>query len=249
MRLQLIRNATIKLNYGGRIILVDPFFSPMHAVDSFAGISKNPTVGMPFSPVDAMDGVETIIVTHLHPDHFDPVAQALIPNDFELLCQPGDEATLRQIGFTAAMPVAKTTELGDIKVTRTPGRHGSGEWARQMGSVSGFILETPDEPKIYIAGDTIYYGEIKDVIHTHKPEVIVTNSGGAEFPGSGPIIMDGEQTVNLTLDYPHATVVAIHIEALDHCPVTREKLRSLANEKKISEKRLHIPDDGQSISL
>jgi len=43
--------------------------------------------------------------------------------------------------------------------------------------------------------------------------------------GSGPIIMDAEQTVSICLENPNARFVAVHLEALDHCPVTRAQLR------------------------
>ena len=32
MQLQLIRNATMRLTYAGRVLLTDPFFSPRHAI-------------------------------------------------------------------------------------------------------------------------------------------------------------------------------------------------------------------------
>lgn len=249
MKLQLIRNATVKMHYGGRVILVDPFFSPKHAIDSFVGVSRNPTVDLPFSPVDVMEGVDTVLITHLHPDHFDPVAQALVPKASELLCQGGDEVILGQIGFSNTVPVIQKIDIGGVSLTPTPGSHGTGQWAQQMGKVSGFIFEAPGEPKIYLAGDTIYYDEIQNIINQHNPEIVITNSGGAEFPGSGPIIMNAEQTILLADEYPQATVVAIHLESLDHCTVSRSGLREHARLSNIPDERLLIPNDGEILEF
>ncbi|WP_197424023.1 hypothetical protein [Bradyrhizobium valentinum] len=58
MKLQLLRNATLKLNLGARTILIDPFFAPKHSRPSIAGRSPNPLVELPVSTEQALDGVE-----------------------------------------------------------------------------------------------------------------------------------------------------------------------------------------------
>src|SRR4249920_2333221 len=82
MKLQLLRNATLKLEIGGRIVLIDPFFAPKGSRPSFTGRALNPLVELPASPEEILDGVELVVVSHLHADHFDPVAQSLVPNIF-----------------------------------------------------------------------------------------------------------------------------------------------------------------------
>jgi hypothetical protein len=42
-----------------------------------------------------------------------------------------------------------------------------------------------------------------------------------------------------------STVIANHLEALDHCPISRHEMRSLAVQHGV-ENRLLVPDDGQS---
>ena len=249
MNIQLIRNATLRVNYAGKEFVIDPFLAPRHSIESFAGVSPNPTVDLPCAPGEVVDGVDMVIVSHLHPDHFDSLAQQLLPNDIRMFCQPGDEGILRQIGFGSAQAIETSVEWDDIKISRTPGRHGTGVWAQQMGNVSGFVFEARGEPLVYWAGDTIYYEDVRQVLRDFGPDIIITHSGGAEFPGSGPIIMDGEQTIALSLDNPQATVVATHLESLDHCTVTRAKLRELAVQSGIPDERLLIPGDGESISL
>jgi len=44
-------------------------------------------------------------------------------------------------------------------------------------------------------------------------------------------------------------VVAVHMEALDHATVTRHELRQAANDARISDTQLRIPDDGETIAL
>jgi L-ascorbate metabolism protein UlaG (beta-lactamase superfamily) len=85
MRFRLIRSATLRLRYAGRELLVDPYFAPRHSRPSFTGRSPNPLIELPVTPGEVMAGVELVIVSHLHSDHFDPEAQRLVPKDLPIL--------------------------------------------------------------------------------------------------------------------------------------------------------------------
>ena len=61
--------------------------------------------------------------------------------------------------------------------------------------------------------------------------------------------MDAEETLAVVRAAPEAVVVAIHLEALDHCPVRREDLRRHADAAGIAPSRLRIPADGETIRL
>ncbi len=82
-----------------------------------------------------------------------------------------------------------------------------------------------------------------------EPDIIITHSGGAQFPGSDHIIMDAEQTITACQASRNAVVVAVHLEALDHCPVTRAGLRSMAEKAGITSQQLVIPADGEILSF
>jgi hypothetical protein len=43
-------------------------------------------------------------------------------------------------------------------------------------------------------------------------------------------------------------VVAIHLEAFNHCPVTRVQVRALTSDARIGI-RLHVPEDGETLEL
>jgi L-ascorbate metabolism protein UlaG (beta-lactamase superfamily) len=245
MELQLNRNATMRLRYNGRHLLLDPFLAAKHAIRSFAGISPNPTVDLPLTPAKVVADVETVVVSHLHSDHFDEVAQNILSKSLPLFCQPGDEEKIEEKGFTAVLPISDSIIWQGITITRTPAQHGTGQWAERMGNVSGFIFRTASEPTIYWAGDTIWYEAIAEVIEREQPDVIITHSGGAHFGDNSIIVMDIAQTLTVCQAAPQATVIAIHLEALDHCPVTRADLRAQATAAGISADRLRIPDNGE----
>ncbi|OZV68164.1 MBL fold metallo-hydrolase [Winogradskyella aurantia] len=251
MDIQLIRNATIKIKYAGKTILVDPMFSSKGVIESFAGIAKNPTVDLTISIENILANVDFVIVTHTHPDHFDTLASEKLPKTIKLFCQPADKAFMAKANFVNTEVVETQTTFENITLTRTDGKHGSGEILAQMGEVSGFVLQSKNEPTLYIVGDSIWLEEVENVIATFKPEIIITNSGGAIMPGfeNDPIIMNAEQTISLAQYANNSKVIAVHLESLDHCRVKRNSLRQKATEKGIDENRLIIPADGQLITL
>ena len=249
MKIQLIRNATLRVEYGGHLFVVDPFLAAKETIRSFAGISKNPIVDLPMTPEAVIDGAEMVLVSHLHPDHFDEVAMDLLPKTTPIFCQPGDEETIREKGFVDVTAVSTQITWQDITFTRTPGRHGYDELAERMGKVSGFVWEAAGEPKVYWMGDTIWYEPVAEMIAQHQPDVIVTHSSGAKFGDSKPIVMDAVQTTAVCQAAPDAVIVAVHLESLDHGTVTRADLRAVAVAQGISEARLRIPADGEVVEF
>jgi len=249
MKIQLIRNATMKLTYAGQTILTDPMFSAKDTLDPFAGVARNPTVELPHPIEEILDGVDGVLVSHAHPDHFDGAASAALPKTIPVLCQPGDEVRMAEEGFRTVIPIASEYQWNGITITRTHGRHGSDQIREYMGKVSGFVFQVDGEPTLYWVGDSIWCEPVEKAIKTFKPDVMITHSGGATIPGYKPIIMDIEQTLTTLKAAPDVVVVAIHMEALDHCPVSRENLRQRAAKELKRPARLVIPADGEAVSF
>lgn len=250
MHLQLIRNATMRFEYAGKRFVTDPYLAARHTLPSYRGVSPNPTVDLPCPPSEVLEGIEMAVISHLHSDHFDPAARRLLPKEMTILCQPGDEATLEAKGFLNVLPLEGPTEWNGIEITRTPGRHGTGEVLKDMGKVSGFVFRAKDEPSVYWAGDTIWCEEVARAISQYRPDIIITHSGGAVWGSSSTlIIMNAAQTAALCHAAPESTVIAVHMESLDHTTVTREELRKHAEAGGISPQQLLIPADREKFTF
>src|SRR3954447_22792102 len=224
MDITLIRNATLLVDTGGRRLIVDPSLDPAGARPPIPGTAEprpNPLVELPEPVEEIVARLDAALVTHLHADHLDDTAIARLEPRLPVACQPEDEPVLRERGFMDLRVLDGGIDLCGIGVARTPGRHGTGEIGARMGPVSGFVLRAQGEPSLYVAGDTIWCNEVEDALAEHGPDVVVVNAGGARFLEGDPIIMDAGDVVSTARAAPRAVVVAVHLEALNHCPVTR----------------------------
>ncbi|NRQ15082.1 MBL fold metallo-hydrolase [Ensifer sesbaniae] len=248
MKLQLIRNATLKLDYGGHTVLVDPFLGPKHSLPSFAGRSPNPTVELPIDIDTILAGVELVIISHLHEDHLDDTAKERVPKSVPIFCQPGDEETIRAAGFSDVTPLSGKASWQGLTLTRRDGSHGLGPVVQDMGPVIGFSLEAKGEPTLYWAGDTVFYPPVETTIRETRPDIIVTHSCAARWNGD-LIVMDAEQTIKVCEMAKNGIVIAAHMEALDHATLSRSELRAAADAHGIPLTKLVIPDDGEVLTL
>lgn len=250
-QVQLIRNATLVIEYSGKKILVDPMLSPKGAIESWAGIQTNPTVELKVPIKDIVKSLDLVLVTHTHDDHFDKVASKTLDKSIALIHQPADKAFFEKERFTNATALQSSMLWNGINIHRIEAEHGSGEVLKLMGKTSGFVLEAKNQPTIYIVGDAIWTDAIKENIRKFNPDYIIVNSGGAAIKGyeNTPIIMDEAQTMALIAESGNAKVIAVHMDVLDHCRTTRKSLSQKAAELNIGKDKLIIPQDGAVISL
>ena len=246
----LIRNATLVIRVGGKQFLVDPMLSQkgaMEPVQNAARTERIPLVELPFAHEEVVRIImetDAILLTHLHRDHWDEAARTLIPKSKKIFCQPADEAALRDQGFTNTEAIQEQGIFGGITIHRTSGLHGRGEVGKAMGEVSGFLLNTGDV-KLYVAGDTIFCREVEDSIARFNPGTIILNAGGAEFLQGGPIIMNAEDAIRVARLAPASKIICVHMEALNHCLLSRVKLQQALRRAGVS--NVIIPEDGVTV--
>lgn len=233
----LVRNATVILEIAGRRILVDPMLDDAGArppIQNTANPVRNPTVPLPFPAEDVVRGLDAVIVTHRHRDHLDTVGEELTPRDVPVFCQPEDEEALRELGLDAR-PIVDTVDWASVRIARTPAQHGWGAIADALAPVSGFVLDD-----VYLAGDTVWYEGVEQTIERHRPRVAVVNAAGAEFLEGGPLVMGIDDVREVAARVP--VVVAVHLEAMNHCFLSRAELRAAVP-------NVFVPEDGETLEL
>jgi L-ascorbate metabolism protein UlaG (beta-lactamase superfamily) len=252
MDIRQIRNATIILNYAGMRFLIDPFLADKGTYPPFPNTLHqdkfNPTVDLPI-PFEEIIQVDAVIVTHLHLDHFDSVAKNVLPKDIKIFAQSEkDVEAIKKEGFQNVDSLTNVSRIGNISLIKTSGKHGTGEIGTLMGEVSGVIFNHPDEKTLYIAGDTIWCSDVQNAIKNYSPEVIIVNGGAAQFLQGDPITMTKEDIYQTYLETPQSMIIVSHMEAVNHCLLTRKELKDFIDEKGLSNNIL-VPNDGEVISF
>ena len=257
MNIQQIRNATLTVDYGGQKFLVDPMLSKKGEFDPFLPAERddrNPIVELPMSVDEVLDGVDAVIITHTHEDHFDQAAKDQLPKDIKMFMQDEQDAKLaKESGFTnvEVMEEEVGIDFNGVELTEVDGRHGYGETAKLMGNVMGIVFEHHEEKTVYLAGDTVWYDKVQENIDTYKPEVILLNGGENQFTEGGPtrpLIMGKEDIYKVYKAAPEADIIVSHMEAVNHWGLSRKELKNFINEKGI-ESNVLVPDDGESYSF
>lgn len=254
MKLTQIRNATLLLEYAGTKFLIDPMLADKDAWEGFPGTARshlrNPLVALPLS-LDALLDVDAVIVTHTHLDHWDEAAQEKVAKDKLILTQNVSDAELiRSQGFSNVQVLEDSNLFAGITLIKTDGQHGSDEayanpaMAALLGDACGLVFKHEDEKTLYIAGDTIWVKPFVDSLNVWQPDVVVLNTGFAQVDGFGAIIMGKEDVLRTHEIIPQAMIVASHMEAVNHCILSRDELREYAIEKGIQD-QVVIPADGE----
>jgi len=260
VQLQQIRNATVKITYANTTFLIDPMLAKKGTYPGFEGTYRstlrNPLVELPISEKEVIAGVDAVIITHTHLDHWDEAAQKLLPKDIPLYAQNQADATMiREQGFTNVRILSDKTEFGGVTLSKTGGQHGTDkmyavpEVAKALGPAMGVVFQAPGHKTMYLVGDTIWRNEVDQALAQYDPQVIVINAGYAmmsDFEDS--IIMGKEDVLRASRAAPNATIVATHMDAINHMAQTRKELREYVQEKGIQE-RVQIPEDGATVQF
>ncbi|MED4030237.1 MBL fold metallo-hydrolase [Priestia megaterium] len=250
MNIKQIRNATIVVEYAGKKFLIDPMLAEKGTYPPFPGSIKqdqyNPTVSLPTSVDEIISGIDAVIVTHLHLDHFDEAAQKLLPKDIKMFVQNEEEAKeVQNSGFQDVKVLTKDTVFEGIQLVKTKGEHGRGEeLLKLMGEVCGVVFKHPSEKTLYVAGDTVWYEGVQEELDTHKPDIIVVNGGDNQFIEYGSLIMGKEDVYEVHKAAPNAKIISVHMEAVNHWALSREELKNFSKEKGFSSHIL-VPEDGE----
>jgi L-ascorbate metabolism protein UlaG (beta-lactamase superfamily) len=159
-----------------------------------------------------------VLLSHLHGDHFDPIARDRLDHDLPVLTTPAASRKLSRWGFEAAHGMAtwETTRLApDLTVTSVPGEHAPGLARRLLPPVMGTVVEVSggERPfRVYITGDTLYRPWLREVGERLGPlDAMVIHLGGTRALGL-LVTMNGAQGADLVRLLAPPLTVPVHYD-------------------------------------
>ncbi|QIW15736.1 hypothetical protein A4G20_05020 [Pasteurellaceae bacterium RH1A] len=257
---QHIRNATAKIEYAGQTFLVDPFFAKKDSMAGFAGTfneeKRMPLVDLPMSTDKVLDGVEAVIVTHTHEDHWDETAAQTIPKDLPIFVQhQADAEKIRNQGFKNVQVLNGSAEFNGVKLSKTGGSHGTiemyaiPELAKGLGDAMGVVFQKDGHKTAYIMGDTIWTADVHKALTTYQPDILVMNTGFARIKGmEDGIIMGVEDVAKASRFAPKAQIITVHMDTVNHTATSRADMRKFVQGEGIADK-VAVPEDGEVIKF
>ena len=221
---------------GDKVILIDPWFAN------------------PRSPrtADTVDRCDIMLVTHGHGDHVGEavsIASRLRPawpciHEMSLWLARrlagGGEAVI-------GMNKGGTVRIDGIAVTMTSADHSAGDWNASgevplyLGEPAGFVIELEDGYRLYHAGDTNVFGDMRYIGELYHPDIALLPIGGHYTMGP----LEAALAVELL---GVKDVMPIHYGTFPALAGTPEALRTALAARGLTDVTLHVPEPGGSIA-
>jgi L-ascorbate metabolism protein UlaG (beta-lactamase superfamily) len=203
LRAQRLAWAGVRLELDTASLWIDPLLN----ADVWGTALRDPLV-----PVGVDHGARYAVITHRHPDHFDPAAiRAAIGDDGTLLCAPENAAVAAARGFRPRIgQLYEPVLLGDdFTATAVPAVDGYGD-----PQVSWII--TGGGRRIIHGGDTLWHGSWWHIGRQYGPfDAAFLPINGARFAWRQPVsdvpaVMTPEQAVAAAVVLGARLLVPIH---------------------------------------
>lgn len=236
---------TSLIELGGVRLLTDPTFDPPgdYPIGSRV-LTKTDDAAVRASEVGDVDAV---LLSHdQHPDNLDRGGRSYVGGARLTLSTP--QAAERLGGAVRGLEPWQTIEIGELTVTAVPAQHGPDGCEPVTGPVTGFVVEGPGAPRVYVSGDNASLDVVRTIAGRVGPcDIAVLFAGAARtalLDGAALTLgSDGAAAAARLLGTAH--VVPLHFEGWAHFTEGRATLRTAFAAAGLAD-RLHLLAAGES---
>jgi len=162
-------HSTFKIEADGQTLLIDPW------------VASNPVCPDALKTFDALD---LILITHGHADHISDavaIAKKHTPTVVAII-EIAEWLSGQGVANTIGMNKGGTVTVGGVKATMVSADHSSGLTTQSgamvyLGEPAGYVIEFSNGYKIYHAGDTNVFGDMKIIGELYQPDVALLPIG------------------------------------------------------------------------
>jgi L-ascorbate metabolism protein UlaG (beta-lactamase superfamily) len=214
-----VGHSTLLIQLGGVNILTDPHWSARASPVRFAGPKRVTPPGLKFEDLPPID---LVLISHDHYDHLDVATVTRLARTYRprFLVPLGLRAWLAELGITEVEELDwwQSRAVAGLTLTCVPAQHFSGRtpWDRNRRLWSGWAIASRTK-RLYFAGDTGYYGGLREVGARLGPFDLAAIPIGAYLP---PAIMRAshttpEEALQVLADVQGRRLVPIHWGTFD----------------------------------
>jgi L-ascorbate metabolism protein UlaG (beta-lactamase superfamily) len=191
--------ATMELRLGAFRLLTDPTLAEEPVAFYMDG---HPSTGADHAPIHRyapvpaieMDGLDALLLSHVHSDHFDAAARARVPRDLWGLAPAEHVLRLEQWGFEVVEGTVWGEEhhlerAGEILRLRVLPAHHSHDPATsaELGAVNGYLIEHETVRRtlrLVWTGDTVWFDDLAAAALQRGPvDVLIPHVGAVGRDG------------------------------------------------------------------
>jgi L-ascorbate metabolism protein UlaG (beta-lactamase superfamily) len=157
-RITWLGHATALLELGGARLLTDPVLR-----DRIGHLLRHAAS----PPKGVADGIDAVLLSHLHLDHADVASLKSLPRDVAVIVPHGGGRLLRRLGFTrtSELRTGEAVEVAGAAVTAVRAIHdGRRHPLARPAEAIGFVVA--GERSVYFAGDTDVFEAMEELAGT-----------------------------------------------------------------------------------
>ncbi|GAA1594009.1 MBL fold metallo-hydrolase [Actinomadura kijaniata] len=236
---------TAVLEYGGLRVVTDPTFDPPGDYP-LGPLTLTKTSGPALSRA-AVGRVDLVLLSHdQHPDNLDEAGRRTVASA-PLTLSTADAAA--RVGATG-LPTWRHHDVGPVRVTAVPARHGPPGCEAVTGTVTGFVLSGEGLPTVYVSGDNASLDHVREIAARFpRVDAALLFGGAVRTPLiDAKLTLDAADMVEAARILGVRRVVPLHVEGWTHFTENESHVRTAFAEAGLSG-LLARPPDGTPFDL
>jgi L-ascorbate metabolism protein UlaG (beta-lactamase superfamily) len=217
-----IGGPTALLEYAGLRIVTDPTFDEPRRYDDLVKTAGPAIPRTELGPVDLV-----LLSHHEHQDNLDYEGLELLAQGVLTLSTMKAGSDLFG-GAVVGLDSWETYEVGSVTVTAVPALHGPPGSEARLGPVTGFVLQSPGEPTVYVSGDNAslpLVEQIADAVGT--VDIALLFAGAARVPEiDAALTLTSTDALAAARILAAEKVVGLHTEDWEHFSESRAQLEA-----------------------
>jgi L-ascorbate metabolism protein UlaG (beta-lactamase superfamily) len=217
-----IGGPTALLEYAGLRIVTDPTFDEPRRYDDLVKTAGPAIPRTELGPVDLV-----LLSHHEHQDNLDYEGLELLAQGVLTLSTMKAGSDLFG-GAVVGLDSWETYDVGPVTVTAVPALHGPPGSEARLGPVTGFVLQSPGEPTVYVSGDNASLPLVEQIAGAvGTVDIAVLFAGAARVPEiDAALTLTSTDALAAARILAAEKVVGLHTEDWEHFSESRAQLEA-----------------------